>query len=227
MRAASIGGFAGRPRARGVPRSIRRGWLVLGSHSSWPRSSWRRLRRPMRGRRRAVRPDLVTPIQCPLSHHPPPFSRRAHPGRFAFRRPRILLAWHSLAAAGGAAAGGAIHDAEGSYDTALLACAVTCAVGSVSSVAVCRDPAGAPPLTGRSSRGGARLRRGATREGPRPTGAPRRRNRRQSRRANLIVPGVTGCQAQGLKARKDQSVSAQFKIILDELVGVNFKIGNS
>ena len=55
--------------------------------------------------------------------------------------------------------------------------------------------AGAPPLTGRSSRGGARLRRGATREGPRPTGAPRRRNRRQPRRANLIVPGVTGCQA--------------------------------
>ena len=93
-----------------------------------------------------MRPDLVTPIQCPLSHHPPPFSRRAHPGRFAFRRPRILLAWHSLAAAGGA-----IHDAEGSYDTALLACAVTCAVGSVSSVAVCRDPAGAHGLVRRRS----------------------------------------------------------------------------
>lgn len=47
----------------------------------------------------------------------------------------ILLAWHSLAAAGGAWMGGEIYQRTGGYDTALVVCAITCFVAALACAA--------------------------------------------------------------------------------------------
>ena len=47
----------------------------------------------------------------------------------------ILLAWHSMAAACGAWMGGEIYQRRGSYDLALLVCALVCFVAAVACAA--------------------------------------------------------------------------------------------
>ena len=47
----------------------------------------------------------------------------------------VLLAWHSLAAAGGAWMGGELYEHHGDYDAALVVCAATCVAAALACVA--------------------------------------------------------------------------------------------
>ena len=52
----------------------------------------------------------------------------------------ILLAWHSLAAAGGSYFGGVIYEATSNYNMALEACAGICFIAAVAVLGVCPEP---------------------------------------------------------------------------------------